>query len=72
MEFKYYQLNVPEIKEIIAPHVIVQGTVRYEMSPGTNLVWDYQERYNDINGDGKIKGSDETERNIAIGIEFRF
>ncbi|MCF7919043.1 MAG: hypothetical protein K9N06_03920 [Candidatus Cloacimonetes bacterium] len=72
MEFKYYQLDVPKIKDFVAPHVIVQGTIRYELSPGTNLVWDYQERYIDVNGDGKIKGSEETTRSVSAGVEFQF
>ena len=72
MEFKYYQLDVPEIVGIVAPHAIIQGTLRYEISPGTNLLWDYQERYVDVNGDGDIEGEDETIRNVAIGVEFQF
>jgi hypothetical protein len=72
MEFKYYQVDVSEITDIIAPHVIIRGTMRYELGPGTNLMWQYQERYVDINNDGEIEGDDETERDISMGVEFQF
>ena len=72
MEFKYYQVDVSEITDIVAPHVIIRGTMRYELSPGTNLMWQYQERYVDIDDSGTIEGDDETERNISMGVEFKF
>jgi len=72
MEFKYYQVDVSKITNIVAPHVIIRGTIRYELSPGTNLMWQYQERYIDIDDSGTIEGDDETERNISMGVEFKF
>lgn len=72
MEFKYYQLDVPKIEKLIDDHVIIRGIVRLEISPGTNMLWDYQERYIDVNGDGEIEGEDETVRNISFGVEFQF
>ena len=72
MEFKYYQVDVSEITDIIAPHVIIQGTLRYELSPGTNLLWQYQERYVDYDNNGEIEGDEETERDVSMGVEFRF
>lgn len=72
LEFKYYQVDVSKITSFIAPHVMIQGTVRYELSPGTNLMWQYQERYVDYDNNGKIEGNEETERDISMGVEFRF
>jgi hypothetical protein len=72
MEFKYYQMDVRKITHIIAPRVVIRGTLRYELAPGTNLLWEYQERYNDVNNDGEIKGDQETERNVSMGVEFKF
>ncbi|MCF7912412.1 MAG: hypothetical protein K9M99_07780 [Candidatus Cloacimonetes bacterium] len=72
MEFKYYQVDVSQITDIIAPHVIIQGTLRYELSPGTNLMWQYQERYVDYDNNDKIEGDEEIERDVSIGVEFRF
>ncbi len=72
MEFKYYQVDVDKITAIIAPHVIIRGTLRYELGTGTYLVWQYQERYIDVNNDGKIAGDEETERDISMGVEFKF
>ncbi|MDP8220233.1 MAG: hypothetical protein P9X26_02735 [Candidatus Stygibacter frigidus] len=72
MEFKYYQVDVNEITSIIAPHVMIQGIIRYELSPGTYLMWQYQERYVDYDNNDKIEGDEETERDISMGVEFRF
>jgi len=72
MEFKYYQVDVSKITDIIAPHVIIQGTLRYELSPGTNLLWQYQERYVDYDNNGEIEGDEETERDVSMGVEFKF
>jgi hypothetical protein len=72
MEFKYYQTDVEKITKIIAPHVVIRGTLRYELGEGTYLLWEYQERYVDTNNDGRIEGDDETIRNVSMGVEFRF
>ena len=42
------------------------------MSANTELVGTYQERYVDLDGNGKIKGKDETIKTMNFGVEFRF
>ncbi len=50
----------------------VLGRLVYSLSPNTNLVGRYSEVYNDLNGDGKIKGKDEVQENLTFGVEFSF
>lgn len=72
MEIKYYQMDVPEIEKLIAPRVVIKGTLRYELSAGTNLLWEYQERYQEINGIDGIQRDEEAIRNVSMGVEFQF
>jgi len=72
MEFKYYQLDVAKISKFIAPQVVIIGTLRYELGAKTYLLWQYQERYVDIDGNNEIKGDDETIRDVSLGVEFKF
>lgn len=50
----------------------VSGKISYDLSGGTYLVGNYQERYSDINGDGKIKGDDEIAKTFSFSVEFKF
>jgi hypothetical protein len=68
----YSQVRVPEIKKLKSPSALIDGKLGYSLSPNTELVARYQERYDDVNGDGEIKGTDETIKTTAIGVEFRF
>jgi hypothetical protein len=68
----YSQVRVPEIKKLKSPAALIDGKLGYSISPNTELVASYQERYVDMNGDGEIKGTDETIKTTAIGVEFRF
>lgn len=42
------------------------------LSDTSILVANYKERYEDLNGDGRIAGEDETIKSFGFGIEFRF
>lgn len=68
----YSQVRVPKIKKLKSPSALIDGKLGYSLSPNTELVARYQERYDDVNGDGKIKGSDETIKTTSISVEFRF
>ncbi len=50
----------------------VLGRLVYALSDNTNLVGRYNEYYNDLNEDGKIKGKDEILEVLTFGVEFTF
>ncbi len=70
----YAQTNVPyiSVKKIQTPSAQIDGKVAYGLSANTFLVGKYSERYVDINGNGKIKGKDETVKSMTFGVEFQF
>ncbi len=69
----YQQTRVEEVlKEWKTPSTLITGTAVYGMAANTNLVVKYQERYVDYDGNGEIKGEDETIKTMAFGVEFRF
>ncbi len=54
-----------------------EGTIlgyrlEYEISGGASLLFDYRQTYRDLNGDGKISGSNETVRTTNIQTVIRF
>ena len=71
-EIGYYQSGFDKLKEFKTPGAIVDGKLAYGLGGGAQLVWAYQERYIDLNGDGKIKGKDETIKTVSMGVEFQF
>jgi len=71
-KISYQQTNVEKISDWKTPSALVSGRVAYGMSANTDLVAKYQERYVDINSDGKIKGDEETEKTFGFGVEFKF
>lgn len=50
----------------------VNGKISYELGGSSYLVGKYQERYNDVDGDGKIKGDKEISKTFGFGVEFYF
>lgn len=50
----------------------ILGRLVYAISENANLVGRYSEFYTDINGDGRIKGSDEIMETLTFGVEFQF
>ncbi len=70
----YSQTNVKHIalNQIKSPSANIVGTLSYGLSDTTFLVGRYTERYIDLNGDGKIEGTDETVTSMTFGVEFKF
>lgn len=70
----YSQTNVPylSVNKLQTPSAQVDGKVSYGLSGNTFLVGKYSERYVDMNGNGKIKGKDETIKSMGFGVEFQF
>ncbi len=50
----------------------LSGRVVYSLSETADLIARYNETYSDVNGDGKIKGTDEIITGFAVGVEFSF
>jgi hypothetical protein len=71
-EIGYYQTGFDKLKEFKTPGAIVDGKIAYSLGGSAQLVGIYQERYIDLNDDGKIKGEDETVKTFSMGVEFQF
>ena len=50
----------------------VSGKISYELGGNSYLVGNYQERYTDINNDGRIIGEDEIAKTFSFTVEFKF
>ncbi len=70
----YSQTNKQYINftEFRNENATVNGKVSYELGGNSFLVGNYQERYSDTNGDGKIKGEDEIAKTFSFTVEFLF
>lgn len=71
-EIGYSQTGFDKLNEFKTPNAIINGSLGYSLGGSTQLVGSYQERYVDLNNDGKIKGTDETITSMSIGVEFSF
>ncbi len=71
-EIGYTQTGFDKLTEFKTANAIISGTLGYSLGGNTQLVGSYQERYVDLNNDGKIKGEDETITSMSMGVEFRF
>ena len=71
-EIGYTQTGFDKLTEFKTTNAIINGTLGYSLGGNTQLVGSYQERYVDLNNDGKIKGEDETITSMSMGVEFRF
>ena len=71
-EISYYQVGVEKIDKLKTPEAYIVGKAGYSLSANTELVAKYQERYQDLNRDNKIKGEEETLKTFSMGVEFRF
>ncbi|MBN2461725.1 MAG: hypothetical protein JXB60_08955 [Candidatus Cloacimonetes bacterium] len=73
-EFNYSQTGFNKLKdlEFKAPSALVSASLGYSLAANTSLVATYQVRYSDYDGDGKIRGKDETLKVVNIGVEFMF
>jgi hypothetical protein len=71
-EIGYTQTGFDKLNEFKTANAIINGSLGYSLGGNTQLVGSYQERYVDLNNDGKIKGSDETITSMSMGVEFSF
>lgn len=71
-EIGYYQTGFDKLEEFKTAGAVVDGKLAYGLGGGAQLVGVYQERYVDLDGNGKIKGKDETVKTISMGVEFQF
>jgi len=71
-EIGYTQTGFDKLKEFKTPNAIIDGSLGYALGGSTQLVGSYQERYVDLNNDGKIKDKDETIKTMSLGVEFSF
>ncbi len=71
-EIGYTQTGFDKLSEFKTPNAIINGSLGYSLGGNTQLVGNYQERYIDLNDDGKIKGTDETITSMSMGVEFSF
>ncbi len=71
---EYAQTNKKYInfKQFRNENATVTGKISYELGGNSFLVGNYQERYDDINNDGKIKGDDEIAKTFSFTVEFKF
>ncbi len=67
----YYQNNAVELFKK-TEGTILGYRIEYEISPGASLVLDFRQTYRDVNGDGKISGSNETIKTTFIQTVMRF
>ncbi len=71
-EIGYSQTGFDKLSEFKTPNAIINGSLGYSLGGSTQLVGSYQERYVDLNNDGKIKGTAETITSMSLGVEFSF
>ncbi len=71
-EAHYSQRRVKEFTHWKTPNSLITAKLGYSIAGNAILVANYKERYEDLNGDGKITGKDETIKSFGFGMEFRF
>ncbi|MDP8203412.1 MAG: hypothetical protein P9L95_02635, partial [Candidatus Tenebribacter mawsonii] len=71
-EIGYSQTGFDKLSEFKTPNSIINGTLGYSLGGNTQLVGSYQEHYVDLDGNGKINGTDETITSMSMGVEFSF
>lgn len=71
-EIGYSQTGFDKLEAFKTTNAMISGSLGYSLGGNTQLVGSYQERYVDLNNDGKIKGEGETITSMSMGVEFRF
>ncbi|MEA2095529.1 MAG: FecR family protein [Candidatus Cloacimonadota bacterium] len=71
-EIGYSQTGFDKLDAFKTSNAVVNGSLGYSLGGSTQLVGSYQERYVDLDGNGKIKGKDETITSMSMGVEFSF
>ena len=67
----YYQNNAVDLFKK-SEGTILGYRIEYEISPSASLLLDFRQTYRDVNGDGKISGSNETVKTTQIQTVMRF
>ena len=71
-EIGYTQTGFDKLSEFKNENAVINGSLGYSLGGSTQLVGSYQEHYVDLDGNGKIKGKDETITSMSMGVEFSF
>ena len=73
---RYTQTGFDKLDHFKTPNAFINGKLGYSVSGSTILVANYKERYQDLNGDGlikgKVNGKSETIKSFGVGVEFSF
>jgi len=67
----YYQNNAIDLFKK-TEGTILGYRIEYEIAPSASLLLDFRQTYRDVNGDGKISGSNETVKTTQIQTVMRF
>lgn len=68
---RYSQTQVEKFTTWKSPNAVIEAQIGYEVTSATLLVWDYKVYYVDLNGDGKIRGDDETQETYSFGVQIK-
>ncbi len=68
----YMQNNVENFKEWKTPSTVLGYILGYDIAEGTAIFFDYRYTFQDMNGDGVIKGKEETIKTISISTKIMF
>ncbi|MCF7858484.1 MAG: FecR family protein [Candidatus Cloacimonetes bacterium] len=71
-EIRYSQTGFDTLNQFKSPNAVINGSLGYALGGSTQLVGTYQERYVDLDNNGKIRGENETITSMSMGVEFRF
>ena len=68
----YYQNNVEDFDKWKTPSTVLGYIVGFGLNEGASLNFNYRYTFEDKNGDGEIKGDNETIKSIGIGTSIIF
>ncbi len=67
----YVQNNVEDLDEWKTPSTVTGVIIQYTMG-ATTLAFDHQYTFSDVNGDGEIKGDEETIKTLSVNASVTF
>ncbi|HXK50114.1 MAG TPA: hypothetical protein PKW56_06575 [Clostridiales bacterium] len=68
----YMQNNVEDFTEWKTPSTVMGYILGYNIAEGTAILFDYRYTFQDMNGDGEIKGKNETIKTISVTTKIMF
>ncbi len=68
----YFQNNVADFKEWKTPSTIMGYMIALGVNKGVSVVFDYRYTFQDIDGNGKIDGTEETIETFSISSTAKF